>query len=242
MSAYVDRIVATVREAEDALLRDVQEQQQRWRYRLHRGRVWFDDEARHAQAQLKQTVPSFLWHGSLLNLLTTPFIYSLALPFLLLDLWVTVYQWFCFPIYGIARVRRRSYHVIDRHKLAYLNTIEKANCMYCSYANGVIGYVREVSARTEQYWCPIKHSRPIPAPHSHYQLFLDYGDAAGYRRELPALRTRLATEGERAAPATPAFPAAGDDTCAPLPARAATGPTGHEPADVARVRKNPRRA
>jgi hypothetical protein len=192
MSSYVDRIVTNIRDAEEALSRDVRTQQRRWRYGVRRGRVWFDREVRHAHRQLKQSVPAFLREASLLNLLTTPLIYSLALPFLLLDLWVTAFQWTCFPIYGIARVRRRSYLVIDHHKLAYLNTIEKAHCMYCSYVNGLVSYVREIAARTEQYWCPIKHSRVIAAPHGHYQLFFDYGDAAGYRRGLAGVRTKLA--------------------------------------------------
>lgn len=139
----------------------------------------------------------FFRDGSVANLLTTPIIYSLALPFLLLDVWLTLYQTICFPIYGIARVRRRSFFVIDRHKLAYLNAIEKANCFYCSYAEGVVGFVREVLARTEQYWCPIKHARQIPIPHGHYQLFLDYGDAAGYRRDLPRLRSALGAQRRR---------------------------------------------
>ena len=153
--------------------------------------TWFDEETHSLHRRFKQSVPAFLRDASLLNLLTTPIIYSLVLPMLLLDLWISVYQWTCFPLYGIARVRRRSYFVIDRHKLAYLNAIEKANCMYCSYANGLFAYVREVAARTELYWCPIKHARRVLAPHAHYQQFLDYGDARGYRRQLPALRRTL---------------------------------------------------
>ena len=109
----------------------------------------------------------------------------------MLDVWVTLYQWVCFPIYGIAQVPRRRYFVIDRHKLAYLNGIEKANCVYCGYANGVIAYVREIAARTEQYWCPIRHARAIPTPHTRYQLFFDYGDAKAYRHELPRLQRAL---------------------------------------------------
>jgi hypothetical protein len=87
---------------------------------------------------------------------------------------------------------RRRYFTIDRHKLAYLNGIEKINCTFCSYADGLIAYVREVAARTEQYWCPIKHARQIPQPHSHYERYFEYGDAAGYRNSLTALRKRLA--------------------------------------------------
>lgn len=126
------------------------------------------------------------------NLLTIPAIYSLALPFLLVDVWVSLYQWVCFPIYGITPVSRGRYFVIDRHKLTYLNGIEKLNCAYCSYANGVISYVREVAARTEQYWCPIRHSRPVPTPHRRYRQFVPYGEGAIYRRELPHLRHALA--------------------------------------------------
>jgi hypothetical protein len=91
-------------------------------------------------------------------------------------------------------VPRRAYFVIDRHLLAYLNGIEKANCTFCSYANGLIGYVREVAACTEQYWCPIKHARAIVSPHQRYHLFVDYGDARGYRHELPAVRHSLRSE------------------------------------------------
>jgi hypothetical protein len=191
MAPYVERISERLREAEADLAREVEEQEQRWHYRVHRGRVWFDRERRQAHRRLKQSVPAYIREGSVLSLLTAPVIYSLLVPLALLDTWVTIYQWVCFPIYGIARVPRRHYFVIDRHRLAYLNAIEKVNCTFCSYANGVIAYVCEVSARTEQYWCPIKHARAIAAPHVRYHLFFDYGNAEGYRRELLAVRRTL---------------------------------------------------
>jgi hypothetical protein len=78
--------------------------------------------------------------------------------------------------------------VIDRQHLAYLNPLEKLNCVYCGYANGVIALAREIGSRTEEYWCPIKHSRPVAAPHSRYTHFVDYGDAAGYRKHQGDLR------------------------------------------------------
>ena len=191
MSLHAPHITADRRGAEQEWVRVVRDERRRWRRRVGRGRAWFDKEVRRSHRRFKQSIPAFLGEGSVGNLLTTPIIYSVAVPFLLLDLFVTAYQWMCFPIYGMARVRRGSYFAIDHHKLAYLNTIEKANCVYCSYANGLIAYVREVTARTEHYWCPIKHSRPVLAPHGHYQLFLDYDDAEGYRRDLPRLRKTL---------------------------------------------------
>jgi hypothetical protein len=200
MSPYIDRVVERFRSAELDLAHEVDEQQRRWQYRLERGRVWFDTGARAAHRRLKQNILAYIRHGSVLSLLTSPIIYSLLVPFVVLDLWVTIYQSVCFPIYGVARVRRRAYFVLDRHKLSYLNGIEKINCTFCSYANGLIAYVGEVAARTEQYWCPIKHAQSLSAPHARYHSFFDYGDARRYRRELTTIRQTLRREGKDGLP------------------------------------------
>lgn len=123
--------------------------------------------------------------------MTAPIIYTLIIPIALLDLSVTFYQAVCFPLYGISKVRRRDYMVFDRHHLAYLNGIEKLNCTYCSYANGLIAYVREVAARTEQYWCPIKHAERISDAHDRYPEFVDFGDAEAYHGRARQLRDVL---------------------------------------------------
>lgn len=159
--------------------------------RLIRRQSLFDAEVRRAHRKLRQHLLAFIAEGSLGNLVTAPIAYSLIVPFLLIDAWVSLYQFLVFPVYSVPRVRRRPYFAFDRERLAYLNGIERMNCLYCSYANGVIAYVREVAARTEQYWCPIKHARRVRNAHSHYVNFLDYGDATGYKRELPVLRRDL---------------------------------------------------
>jgi hypothetical protein len=193
----MQRLVERLRDTENELRREVDEQQQRWKYQIHRGRIWFDKELRDAHRRAKQSIPSYIRHGSVPNLLTAPIIYSLLLPFVVLDAWTTVYQWTCFPIYGIPLVSRRAYFALDRHNLAYLNGIEKIHCTYCSYVNGLIAYVREVAARTEQFWCPIKHARAVPTPHQRYHAFFDYGDAHGYRKGLSALRHSLKSPNDR---------------------------------------------
>jgi len=129
--------------------------------------------------------------GDLGTMLTAPLIYSMIVPFALLDLWVEIYQAVCFRAWGIAPVRRRDHFAIDRHKLAYLNGLEKVNCLFCSYANGVIGYVREIAARTEQYWCPIRHARRLRHAHGRYPHFAPYGDGRRYRDHLPSFRASL---------------------------------------------------
>jgi len=153
--------------------------------------IRFTSAAPRREAAEKPTLVAYLRGARPFSVLALPLIYSALLPFVLLDAWTTAYQWICFPMFGIARVGRRDYLVLDRQRLGYLNAIEKVHCMYCGYVNGVVAYVREVAARTEQYWCPIKHGQPIIAPHDRYHLFADYGDAAGYRRGLEGLRRSL---------------------------------------------------
>ena len=108
---------------------------------------------------------------------------------MLLDLFMAVYQAVCFLVYGIPRVRRKDYFAFDRGQLAFLNAIEKINCAYCAYANGLLAYVREIASRTEEYWCPIKHARRVLGAHSRYASFVDYGDSDSYRHDLERLRT-----------------------------------------------------
>lgn len=148
-------------------------------------------DLRRAQRRLKQNLPSYLLESRPLNLLAAPVIYSMVVPIALLDAWISFYQWVCFPLFGIRRVRRREYIVIDRHKLAYLNGIEKLNCVYCGYTNGVFAYAREIAGRTEAYWCPIKHDTRTHDAHAFYDDFAAYGDAHGYKHRLPALRRSL---------------------------------------------------
>lgn len=148
-------------------------------------------EVRRARKRLRQSIPSYLLESRPLNLLAAPIIYSMLLPIALLDGWITAYQWVCFPLFGIRKVVRRDYIVIDRQQLEYLNGIEKLHCVYCGYANGVFAYVRDIAGRTEAYWCPIKHGRAIRDPHAQYPEFAPYGDAAGYKRKVPALRRSL---------------------------------------------------
>jgi hypothetical protein len=155
-------------------------------------RVRFEREVLEQQRRFKTGVISYLLTANLMSVLTAPVIYALFVPILLLDLSISVYQHICFRAYGIKRVKRSDYFVFDRAHLAYLNLIEKINCAYCSYGNGVMAYGREVVARTEQYWCPIKHARKIMAAHPYYTGFVDFGDAQSYKDELENLRTELA--------------------------------------------------
>lgn len=108
------------------------------------------------------------------NNITAPIIYSLIIPLVVVDLWIEIYHRICFPLYGITCVKRKNYIKIDRYKLSKLSLIEKINCSYCGYANGLIAYVQEIAGRTEKYWCAIKHEQdPDFIPPKHHQGFFE---------------------------------------------------------------------
>ncbi len=163
--------------------------------RIVRGRLVFESEvlARHRAA--RENLLDYIRAIRLRDVATAPVIYSLILPIVLVDLWVTLYQRSCFPAYGIPRVRRRDFVVIDRHRLGYLNALEKINCAYCGYCNGVIAYAREVASRTEAYWCPIKHARRWPGGHARYAEFMDFGDEVDHLGKWEEARARVRADG-----------------------------------------------
>jgi len=186
-----DRLTALmerIRLLEAEVLAELEQKQQDFYYSVTAKKVRFERDARLAHRKFLERVPRYLYHASFVNMLTTPVIWFCLLPALFMDLVITLYQAICFPAYGIPRVRRGDHIVIDRQYLAYLNVIERLNCCYCAYFTGVISYSEEVAARTEQYWCPIKHARKMKSAHSRYRRFLDYGDAKAYRKEMEKLR------------------------------------------------------
>ena len=190
-TVHVEEAIERFRGLEREVRGETSRRLRNWRRRMERRKAWFDQQLRKRHGLLRESLPAYLRGADPLSLLTAPVIYSLIVPLVALDLWVMVYQTICFPIYGLARVPRRRYFAIDRHKLAYLNAVEKVNCTFCSYANGLFAYVREVASRTEQYWCPIKHARRIVAEHQRYDRYFEYGDAEAYRTRLSGLRDEL---------------------------------------------------
>lgn len=181
-------LVMQIKQLQEELVAELTQEHADFLFEVKEKRVLFKQEILRQHRQIKERLNHYVFTASWLNILTAPIIWACLPPALLLDLFVTIYQASCFPIYGIPKVVRSKYIVIDRHALAYLNIIEKINCMYCGYFNGLIAYIQEIAARTEQYWCPIKHARRIAFLHDRYSHFLDYGDADAYRAQKETIR------------------------------------------------------
>lgn len=188
LNEILSRINAAQKELEAELDRLLQEKREQFHYSLRRGKVVFELNVRRLQRTQRISGWQYVRRAPASAILTSPFIYGMLVPIAFMDLSITVYQHICFRVYGIPLVKRNDYIVIDRHRLAYLNIIQSFNCVYCGYGNGLIEYAREVIARTEQFWCPIKHARRNKDPHHRVKKFFDYGDVDAFRNGLKKIR------------------------------------------------------
>lgn len=185
-------IIDEMQKLQKELLLEIQKKEDEFFYKIKGKKVYFEEETRKYHKALATKIHTYLFNASFLNILTTPIIWFCIVPAGLMDAVVSLYQFICFRVYGIPKVKRSDYIVTDRQSLSYLNPIEKFNCMYCGYFNGLIAYVHEIAARTEQYWCPIKHARKQRSFHSRYHKFLEYGDYKDYQKRLEEIRRDFA--------------------------------------------------
>jgi hypothetical protein len=194
MTQRMQDLAAQIVKLQSELDREIEQRRKILGWRLNKRMIEFEHGITLEHRRLRESATRFLMGSPILSYVSAPVIYSLIIPFVLIDGWASFYQAICFRLYRLPRVRRSNYIMFDRRHLAYLNWIEALNCIYCGYANGVVAYVREIGSRTEQYWCPIKHALRISDPHQRYYDFLEFGDAEGYRARLDTFRERLRHE------------------------------------------------
>lgn len=188
MKDNLEALLEKMHTLEKEIVRELQRKEAEFLYEVRQGRIRFSDEAHARHKLLAKRFMAYIRGSRFMVLLTTPVIWFGLVPIAFLDLVMVVYQLICFPIYGIPKVKRSDHIKLDRRHLAYLNWAEKLNCEYCGYANGVLACATEIAARTEQYWCPIKHALRMKSMHSRYRFFFDYGDAEHYRQQIEKVR------------------------------------------------------
>ncbi|MDH3461669.1 MAG: hypothetical protein OEM00_12000 [Burkholderiaceae bacterium] len=194
MNTKIRQLLAQITSLEDDLRTALREQETSLFYQFKGKRVEFESSIREAHRKLKMGILRWMFIDRPQNLLTGPIIYCLIVPRVLLDFCITLYQAICFPIYRIAKVRRIDYIALGRQHLSYLNVFERIHCTYCSYATGLLAYTCEIAARTEQYFCPIKHAHRVFGTHARYERLLAYGQATDYRSKLEEFRIGLESE------------------------------------------------
>ncbi|WP_229855068.1 hypothetical protein [Candidatus Sulfurimonas marisnigri] len=185
----IDELTAKIKKLEDELITEFKKKSEKFYFKIENEKVKFEERViKEGKSRITSSI-KYLSSFPVTVILTIPFIWAMIIPVILADIMVTVFQAICFPIYKIPKVKRKDYVIIDRYNLFYLDRVEKINCLYCEYFNGVTAYVREIAARTEQFWCPIKHSKPLKDRHNRYDNFFDYGDYLTYKDELKKRRS-----------------------------------------------------
>jgi len=196
MHDEIRRILGEIRALEEELRDKLHAHEARLEFRIRGRRVELAEEIRAAHRKARVGIIRWVASGDIRNILSAPFIFALIIPFALLDLFLCIYHAVCFRLYRLPPVPRADYVVIDRHHLHYLNILQKLNCVYCGYVNGVIAWARELASVTEQYWCPIKHARKVRGSHTRYAQFIDYGDTEAMAVRVVDLREKLRKPGE----------------------------------------------
>jgi hypothetical protein len=115
---------------EAELVEELQKQEEEFAYEIRKRRVYFEETTVILHKTFVKKLINYLRDAPLSTIISTPIIWLCLFPFLALDLSVSLYQFICFPLYGIPKVKRSDYLIFDRRFLSYLNLVEKLNCAY----------------------------------------------------------------------------------------------------------------
>ena len=152
-------------------------------YSIQKRKVVFLEEFSKRNKRLREGFFRMVFNAPIRHILSIPFIYMMLIPAVILDIFLTVYQYTAFILYRIPRVKREDFFIYERRFLDYLNWLEKINCLYCSYVNGLFAYAVEIGARTERYWCPLKATQHPKFTHNWYHDFADYGNPEEWKNK-----------------------------------------------------------
>ncbi|MFA5831409.1 MAG: hypothetical protein WC878_06265 [Candidatus Paceibacterota bacterium] len=141
------------------LEREIEKRNVGLRIGLEEGREKFDRELFRLHQTLKIGTWSYIKKIGFWVIATSPIIYSGIIFILLLDVCMTLCQYACFWAFNIPVLPRTGYFVFERMYLSFLNAIQKVNCGYCSYGNGLMAYDSAILARMEYLWNPEKQEK-----------------------------------------------------------------------------------
>lgn len=175
MRSTIQEILAKIESLNAELREEYERLAEKYGFHYQRRKIIFLEEFRKRNKSFKLPTWKYAIPTNLRHFLSIPFIYGMIVPALILDIFLTIYQYGAFTLYRIPYVKRSDFFVYDRRFLDYLNLIQKINCLYCSYVNGLFAYAVEIGARTERYWCPIKAAHKPKFSHGWYRDFADYG-------------------------------------------------------------------
>jgi len=189
-----DKIKVLMEELEEKKrqLRDeIAKEEKRITFEIRNGSVIFEQDILAKQKVHMKALRAWFRETPLIQLLCAPVIYGMVIPAVILDVSLFLYKTVVGKVFKIKFAGRDEYIVFDRQYLGYLNSIEKFNCMYCSYFNGLMHYATAIAGRTELYFCPIRHAKKIAYEHPFHDKFFNYADGEAYQERLKELREEM---------------------------------------------------
>lgn len=185
MKSRINQILSDIKikkeEFRDELFIEYEKLKEKYWFIIQWRKIIFNSEVRQKNKEQKKWIIETIFNAKVREILSIPFIYPIIIPIVILDIFITIYQFFAFRLYKIPMVKRKDYIIYDRFQLDYLNIFQKIHCQYCSYVNWLLSYVVEIVWRTEMYWCPIKSSQKIKWWHDWQEYFADYGDSIWFK-------------------------------------------------------------
>lgn len=176
MDSKIKKIQQAINELEIALEQEYTLLAEKYGFSIKEKRIEFLQHFKDKNKAFRVPAWKYAIPSNIRHVLSVPFIYMMIIPTVILDLFLTVYNWTALPLYHIPSVKRADFIVYDRQFLDYLNWIQKLNCLYCTYVNGLFAYAVEIGGRTERYWCPIKAAQKPRARNNWYNDYADYGN------------------------------------------------------------------
>jgi len=188
MNERIKEMIEEIETMKKKLGEEIDKEEKYVNYEISNGHIKFDKESFKRQKENMMHLWDWFSEIPLLQLLSAPVVYMMIVPAVLLDIMLFVYRNVVSRIFKIEFGKRSDYIVYDRQYLGYLNVVEKLNCLYCAYFNGLMQYTASIAGRTEFYFCPIKHAKKIAYKHEYYDTFLSYSDGDTYQKKLKELR------------------------------------------------------
>jgi len=184
MKSRISEILKDIKNKRIELSKEYEKLMKKYDFSFEKRKIIFTKKAREYQKKFRVPLRKYAVPQGYKHILSIPFIYGMIIPSVILDVCLFIYQQTALRLYGIPLVKRSDYIVYDRKHLDYLNMIQKVNCIYCSYVNGLFSYAVEIAGRTEKYWCPIKAAREIKGGHNWEEYFADFGDPKGFKKQF----------------------------------------------------------
>ena len=181
MKSTISRILQEIENKRKELAEEYERIKKKYNFEYIKWKITFSKEQKLENKKKKRSFWQTTKSTTFREYLSIPFIYSMMIPAVILDLFLFMYQQTAMRLYRIPLVKRSDYITLERKHLDYLNWVEKLNCIYCSYVNWLFAYAVEIAWRTAKYWCPIKHAKKMTSSHNWEKYFADYGDADWFK-------------------------------------------------------------